>query len=151
MNNLVRLIAVAFLIVGTASPSLAGDFRDKVREFQSGTVPGNCPEQKIKSRYLIYTLCKVQGKPAYLQIQTTEASEGDESGALDVATFEYKNGQLVGVFGNAFDGYGFRNNKLVAAWKEDKYTTNVSSKQYKDKEKSLLAQSRKILGLFKIK
>lgn len=156
MTNLVRLLTISFLVLGITSPSLANSpkkdyYNKKVQQFKGDAAPANCPEQKKKQGYFIYTLCQVNGKPISLEIQSTEASEGNESGALDVAIFEYKNGQLVQVSGTDFQRYGFQNNKLVAGWNLDTPGINVSLPKYRNEEKRLLAESRKILGLFGIR
>jgi hypothetical protein len=157
MNNLVRLLTVAFLVLGITSPSLANSgnkkeyYNKKVEQFKGDTAPENCPENIKKQGYFIYNLCQVKGKPIYVQISSTEASEGDENGALDVAIYEYKNGQLIQVSKVDFERYGFRNNKLVAGWNLDTPTINVSLPKYRNEEKRILAESRRILNLFGIK
>lgn len=155
MTNLVRILTIAFLVLGITSPSLANNkkeyYNQKVKEFKGDAAPANCAEQIKKQGYFIYNLCQVNRKPIYVQISSTEASGGDENGSLDVATFEYRNGKLIQVSGTDFQRYGFRNNKLVAGWNLDTPTINVSLPKYRNEEKRLLAESRKILNLFGIR
>lgn len=155
MTNLVRLLTITFLLLGITSPSLANNkkeyYNQKVKEFRGDAAPANCPERTKKQGYFIYNLCQVKGKPIYIQISSTEASQGDESGSLDVAIFEYRNGKLIQVSGADFQRYGFRNNKLVAGWNLDTPAINVSLPKYRNEEKRLLAESRKILSLFGIR
>lgn len=75
MNNLVRLLTIAFLVLGITSPSLANNkkeyYNQKVKEFRGDAAPVNCPEKIKKQGYFIYNLCQVKGKPIYVQISST--------------------------------------------------------------------------------
>lgn len=151
MAYLFRVLAFASLLLSTASPSFAGEVDSKLKSFKGDNAPANCNEQKVKQGYFIYRMCKVKGKPVYVQIDSTEASEGDENGSLDVATLEYRNGKLVQVNTVDFQRYGFRDGQLVAAWDMNKFTNNVSSSKYRNEQKRWLNESRKIFRLFNIK
>ncbi|NJL65595.1 MAG: hypothetical protein HC903_32205 [Methylacidiphilales bacterium] len=155
MTNLLRLLTTLSLVLGMVSPSLANsDTTRTEKQFQGDSVPNKCPRQKRKQGDFIYLLCQVKGKPVYLEIREqagVKTSPEDEGGTLDVAIFEYKNGQLIRVVADDFQRYGFRNNKLVAAWHLDKTITNLSLPKYRAEEKRLLTESRKILRLYGIK
>jgi hypothetical protein len=155
MTNLLRLLATISLVLGIVSPSLANSSSTRTeKHFQGDSLPDKCPQQKITQEKFIYLLCQVKGKPIYLEIREkagVEAFPGDESGTLDYAIFEYKNGQLIKVSADDFQRYGFRNNKLVAAWHLDRTITNLSSPKYRTEEKRFLMESKKILGLYGIK
>ncbi|MBD2299611.1 hypothetical protein H6G80_26015 [Nostoc sp. FACHB-87] len=152
MNNLLKFLTISSLLLSTSLPSFATN-KSFVTEkhFQGDVEPKNCPLQKRKKGILIYNLCQVKGKPISLYIQSVEVSGGSENDALDVAVLKYKNGKLIHVSAEDFHRYGFRNQKLVAAWHLDNTIENVSSPQYRAIEKRFLAESRKGLELFGIK
>lgn len=152
MTNLLRLLTISSLLLSTGLPSFATN-KSFVTEkhFQGDVEPKNCPLQKKKKGIFIYNLCQVKGKPISLYIQSVEASDGNENDALDVAVLTYKNGQLIHVSAEDFHRYGFRNQKLVAAWHLDNTIENVSSSQYRAIEKRFVTESRKSLELFGIK
>jgi hypothetical protein len=151
MTNLIRSLTILSLVLGIISPSFANGGIKNEEQFQGDPEPKNCPLQKRRQGKFIYDLCQVKGKPIVLYINSIEGASGDESETLDVAVLTYKNGQLIKVGAEDFHRYGFRNNKLVAAWHLNKTITNLSSSRYRTEEKRFLAESRKALGLFGIK
>lgn len=152
MTNLLRLLTISSLVLFTGLPSFATNNSSVTeKHFQGDVEPKNCPLQKRKKDSFIYNLCQAKGKPISLYIQIIESSDGNENGALDVAVFTYKNGQLIHVSADDFQRYGFRNQRLVAAWHLDQTIKNVSSSQYRALEKRFLAESRNSLELFGIK
>ncbi|MBL1199167.1 MAG: hypothetical protein FWK04_08780 [Nostoc sp. GBBB01] len=152
MANLLRLLTISCLVLSIGLPSFATNKSlASEKHFQGDVEPKNCPLQKRKKGSFIYNLCQVKGKPISLYIQSIEASDGSENGALDVAVLTYKNGKLIHVSAEDFHRYGFRNQKLVAAWHLDNTIKNVSSAHYRAIENHFLAESRKSLELFGIK
>ncbi|MBW4507658.1 MAG: hypothetical protein KME64_14255 [Scytonematopsis contorta HA4267-MV1] len=153
MQQINRFISTAILFLGiiatTIYPAMADKqydnfIKNQLAQFQSEAAPKNCKEKKRKvDSRTTYELCEKNDKPTYLRHTYFDKF-------YNVTLYSYRNGQLVQVCN--YSCFGYKNNRLVVEWLDTDKTVNfnVSSSEFKTKEKNDLAESREGLRLFGI-